>query len=129
LFRLKEGLLADFVPAARHLYSYIMAWLAVALTAASLASLLARRERLSELLTLVWRAFVSMQLIRESTPVISVMAYQPSVRWLPVIPITPLLTILTWAASIIASLSRNKVSLQFKGARSPESATRARNPV
>jgi hypothetical protein len=117
LLRLKGSLLADPQPVARHLFPYVTSWMALLLTAAAAGSLPLRPGPLKEAVQLGWSGLTSLLLVRELGSVVSVMTYQPSARWLPVVPITPLITALTWAACCVASLTRNQAALQFKGAR------------
>lgn len=117
LFRLKDGLLSDPAPTARHLYPYITSWLVALLTALAAGSLLLRPRGLRTAATLGWAGSTSLLLAREMGPVASVLAFQPSARWLPVIPIAPVLTVMTWVACLVASLTRNRAALQFKGVR------------
>jgi cellulose synthase/poly-beta-1,6-N-acetylglucosamine synthase-like glycosyltransferase len=117
LSRLRASLLAHPVPMARHLYPYIASWTAFVLTAVGVASLLLKPGRLKETLVQAGAAFFAFSLVREAIPVVSVMSYQPSARWLAAALVTPLLTVMTWAACVVASVSRDRVVLQFKGAR------------
>lgn len=121
LFRLKTGLLDDPVAAARHLYPYLTSWAVALATAAALLTLPFRRVR--GVVLAGWAALATMMMLREIGALISVLTFQPSTRWLPVIPLTPLMSTLTWAACCVASLTRNKAALQFKGARQPSAAT------
>ena len=119
LFRLKETLSGDPASTARHLYPYVTSWLVVLLTAVAAASLSLKPGRLKEPILLSWFAFASLLFMREMSPVVSVMAFQPSTRWLSVIPINPVMTAMTWVACCIASVTSNKATLQFKGPRTP----------
>jgi cellulose synthase/poly-beta-1,6-N-acetylglucosamine synthase-like glycosyltransferase len=121
LFRLRAELLADPLSAARHLYPYATSWLAVLFTAGVVLALPFRGVRGS--LVPGWSALVAFLLLRETGPVVSVLVYQPSVEWIPLIPATPVMISMTWAACCIASLTRDKAALQFKGARHVNSAT------
>lgn len=117
LFRLKDGLLTNPAPMARHLYPYLTSWLVAFLTASALGSLLVRSRGLRTAALLSWSGATSLLLAREMGPVVSVLAFEPSTRWLPVIPVTPVLAVMTWAACLVASLTRNRAALQFKGVR------------
>ena len=117
LFRLKGDLLADPLPAARRLYPYVTAWAVLLSGGAAGLSLLTRSPRLKQAALTAAGATASLLLTREMGPVVSVMAFQPSRRWLPVIPAAPVLTVMTWAACCVASVTRSRAALQFKGVR------------
>ena len=115
LFRLKTGLLDDPATAARHLYPYLTSWTAGLLSVAAVLALPFRQARLWILPG--WGAIFGLLLLREIGPVISVLTFQPSVRWLRVMPVAPVMAVMTWAACCIASVTRNQAAVQFKGPR------------
>ncbi len=124
LFRLKDGLLSDPAQALRHFYPYIASWTAAAATGAALGAQLTGSARLREASWLGWGLLTSLFLSRDVAPVVSVIAFRPSKRWLPLVPLAPVMSIMTWAACLVASVTRNRAALQFKGARSGATAPR-----
>ncbi len=64
-----------------------------------------------------WGGLTALLMSRELGVWTAVMAYKPSARWLPVVPLVPVMTVMTWAACCVASLTRDRAALQFKGAR------------
>ncbi|MGE5602949.1 MAG: glycosyltransferase, partial [Nitrososphaerales archaeon] len=117
LFRLKAGLLATPGPTARHLYPYIASWTVALSTVIAAGAPLTRWSTLKQAALLAWGGLTSLLLMRDLIPVVTVLVYQPSKRWLPLIPLAPVMTVMTWAACFVASLTAKRASLQFKGVR------------
>jgi cellulose synthase/poly-beta-1,6-N-acetylglucosamine synthase-like glycosyltransferase len=117
LFRLKDGLMTNPIGTLRHLFPYIAAWAVAASTAAATGALVSRSGSFAQAALVGWGALVASLLSRDMRPVVSVIAFRPSSRWLPLVPLAPLMSLMTWAACCVASLTRNQAALQFKGAR------------
>lgn len=117
LTRLQDGITEGPVATARHLYPYITAWAVALLTMLVGGSIFTRSKWLKTAAGVAWRGSTAILLARELEPVVAVLAYEPSTRWLPAVPLAPVMTVLTWAACCVASLTQNKAALQFKGTR------------
>ena len=118
LFRLAGADLAAPVPAASALYPYATAWAGLSLTA---ALLIARGSRLGlrPLVQAAWLGFVGTTVMREASGALETAVYTGQPSWLQTLAVLPLLTVLGWPASAIATVTTHRASLHFKGPRRP----------
>ena len=118
LFRLGNAELSGPLPAARALYPYLIAWVGLSLAA---ATLIARSFQLGfrPLVEVAWLGFSAPAVMREASGALETAAYTGQPSWLQTLAVLPLLTVLGWPASAIATVTTHKARLHFKGPRRP----------
>jgi cellulose synthase/poly-beta-1,6-N-acetylglucosamine synthase-like glycosyltransferase len=108
------------------LYPYLSAWAGVS---ATLAMLVARRFRLPlrPYIETGWLAVATMSIVREAAGPFETVAYTGQAGWLRTAAVLPVLTMLGWTATALATLTTHRANLHFKGPRRP--VTAAHRPV
>jgi cellulose synthase/poly-beta-1,6-N-acetylglucosamine synthase-like glycosyltransferase len=117
LIRLRDELLRDPRQGARHLLPYAIAWGVTVAWALLTGAVCFRPGRRHPILRSIAAGFTAFALLREFGSALEAFAYRPARGLLPALALSPALIILGWAACVVASLTKGRVSLQFKGAR------------
>jgi cellulose synthase/poly-beta-1,6-N-acetylglucosamine synthase-like glycosyltransferase len=115
LLRVARSEMPNATAAVRALYPYLVGWALIALGASALARRLTTQPawRFEN----AWLALAAPALARETAGAVEIAAYTGDTRWLSVAPVIPALTLMSWIASAIATVTRHKAPLHFKGPR------------
>ena len=130
LIRVARAEMPNAWAAAQALYPYAIGWSVLALGAGALAGSLSG-ARGAAAARLAWASLTTAAVMREVAGAVETWAYTGDAHWLVAAPALPLLTLLSWCAAALASLSPGRAPIHFKGPRerTPAAAPRARPAV
>jgi cellulose synthase/poly-beta-1,6-N-acetylglucosamine synthase-like glycosyltransferase len=115
LLRVARAKMTDKRSAVRALYPYIAGWTIALLGAAALAlRLLGWKSRLLES---AWLLLAAPALAREMSGALETTAFSGDASWLSELAVIPGLTALGWVAAVIATVTRHRAPIHFKGPR------------
>jgi cellulose synthase/poly-beta-1,6-N-acetylglucosamine synthase-like glycosyltransferase len=117
LFHLSEYFLRDLKTGFTNLYIYGLAWFTGLFTLGLIVILIFGTPEARVIAACLWSLYALWLLLRRAALVIEVTSYTQDLEWLRFIWVPPLLLCLTFGANILATLTLNRISAQFKGPR------------
>jgi GT2 family glycosyltransferase len=116
LFRIARAEMPDTLSAARSLYPYLVGWAVLALGAGVIASRRLSRK-IAPAAEAGWVSLSAVAVAREVAGAVETAAFTGDLSWLQTVVVIPALTVLSWVAAIVATLSPGQTTVHFKGPR------------
>lgn len=117
LIRLRDYFFGDVLTGLKSLYPYVLAWGGAAISVAALVIVAIGSPDARVAAIGFWAIAIAWLLLRRSSLPVALAAYTGDLRWLRDLWVPPVLFALTMLASIWATVTLRRVTLNFKGPR------------